>query len=99
MSEGKSLEAAEPLVSKASLLDSPFRNIAEIVKDDANTHENRALECLVALDRLSSEDLAREDFRAAAQTFALLALVDRIGYSGPGYNLVQAVVAAGGMQP
>lgn len=76
-----------------------IRTVTEIVKDQANTHENRALECLVALDRLPSNDLAREDFRTAAQTFALLAIVDRIGYSGPGYNLVQAVVAAGGMQP
>lgn len=76
-----------------------LRSITEIVKDEANTHENRALECLVALDVLSADDVAREDFRAAAQTFATLALVDRIGYSGSGENLVQSVRSAGGIQP
>jgi hypothetical protein len=88
-----------PADDRTSLRAEPFRQIHEIVRDSANTHENRALECLVALDRLPANDLAREDFRTAAQTFAMLALVDRIGYSNPGYNLVQAILVAGGVQP
>lgn len=74
-----------------------FRTIGEIIRDQTNSHENRALECLAALDKLPGEDLARPDFRAAAQTFALLALVDRIGYSGTGANLVTSVRQAGGL--
>jgi hypothetical protein len=72
------------------------RTLAEILADRSNTNENRAAECLVALDALSGE--ARPDYRAAAQTFALLAIVDRIGYSGSGANLVESVRAAGGIQ-
>lgn len=74
-----------------SLCEDRFRRITEIVRDRANTNENRALECLVALDLLPAEDLARPDFRAAAQTFALLALVDRIGYTDTGIGLAEAV--------
>lgn len=79
--------------------ESAYRTLTEIIVDRANTNENRAAECLRRLDDLSGDDLARPDYRAAAQTFAILALVDRIGYSGTGYNLVQATLAAGGMQP
>lgn len=74
------------------------RTLTEIV-DRHNTNENRAAECLRALDDLTGEDLARPDYRAAAQTFAILALADRIGYSGSGQNLVESVRAAGGIQP
>lgn len=75
------------------------RRVSEIVRDQANTHENRALECLVALDALPADDLARDDFRCAAQTFALLALVARIGYSGSGRALTESIREAGGLQP
>lgn len=75
------------------------RTITEIVVDRVNTNENRALECLRILELLPVDDLAREDYRCAAQTFATLALVDRIGYSGSGENLVQSVRSAGGIQP
>lgn len=76
-----------------------MRTLTEIITDRVNTNENRAAECLRNLDELSGDDLARDDFRAAAQTFAILALVDRIGYTGQGYGLAQAVLAAGGIQP
>lgn len=73
------------------------RTITEIVVDRANTNENRAAECLRILDLLPADDLARDDYRCAAQTFALLALVDRIGYTAQGYGLADAVLAAGGV--
>ncbi|HEX5370035.1 MAG TPA: hypothetical protein VFY10_11520 [Dehalococcoidia bacterium] len=75
------------------------RTIVEIVKDRVNTNENRAAECLVALAALSGDDPTLEDYRAAAQTFALLAIVDRIGYSGSGQNLTESIRAARGIQP
>jgi len=68
-----------------------LRSLPEIIADRANTNENRALECLRNLWELSADDLALPDYRAAAQTFALLAIVDRLGYSGSGIGLVEAV--------
>lgn len=78
---------------------SEARTLTEIVTDRLNTNDNRAAECLRALDTLSADDLARPDFRAAAQTFALLAVADALVSRGAGYNIAEATLVAGGIQP
>lgn len=74
------------------------RKLTEIVSDRLNTNANRAAECLRALDTLSVGDLARPDFRAGAQTFALLAIADALTAPGSGKNAAEIIAAAGGIQ-
>ncbi len=74
------------------------RSLTEIVSDRLNTNANRAAECVRALDGLSWEDIARPDFRAAAQTFALLAIADALTAPGSGSNVAEIIAAAGGIQ-
>lgn len=54
------------------------RTLTEIVADRQNNNENRAAECLRALDTLKPDDLAREDYRAAALVFAQLAVATQL---------------------
>jgi hypothetical protein len=53
-----------------------MRSITEIVSDTGIPNSARAKECLRVLDALDPRDPEREDFRSAAQTFALLAIAD-----------------------
>lgn len=79
---------------------SQHRTLAEIANDDVLTYTGRAVECLRSLDSLPAEDLARPAYAAGAQTFATLAVAHAVGTkSGPGYSLVEAVLATGGLQP
>lgn len=75
------------------------RKLTEIVADRMNVNANRAAECLRALDLLSGDDLARDDYRAAAQTFALLAVVDALMNGSRGASVADCVLIAGGVQP
>lgn len=42
---------------------------------------------------------ARERMYQLAQAHALIAIAIALNYSGPGYNITEATLAAGGMQP
>jgi hypothetical protein len=83
---------------RASLLP-PLRSLTEIIADRLNTNDNRAAECLRSLDLLPGDDLARPDYHAAAQTFALLAIADALHSPGAGYNVAAAILATRGIQP
>lgn len=76
-----------------------MNTLSQVVDDAEASSGWKAEECLRILGELPAGDLAVERLVGAAQTFALLELSERIGESGSGYNLVQAVLAAGGMQP
>jgi hypothetical protein len=57
-----------------------MRRMEQIVTSSDTPHWRRAEECLewLASDETHPEDMARPDFRAAAQTFALLAIADAL---------------------
>ena len=65
-----------------------MRALSAIVSEAGTLNYTKARECLAALAQLGSDDLAREDFRAAAQTFALLAVADALT-DGSGTGLAE----------
>lgn len=54
-----------------------------------------ARECIHALHALPVDDTARDDFRCAAQTFALLAIADALYTNESGRSLAEVVAIAG----
>ena len=74
-----------------------IRSLPEIATEP--DHQDAAIECIRALGILRADDDAAPRYAAAATTFALLAIADRIGMSGSGLNLVESIREASGIQP
>ena len=53
------------------------RALPEIIADD-RTSWQKSEECLWSLNELPQDDLARPDYRAAAITFAIFALIEQL---------------------
>lgn len=68
-----------------------LRRIKKIAEDQTMNASDKAIECLVALDMLPQKDIARPDFRAAAETFGMLAIAEALT-TGTGYGLADVFV-------
>lgn len=73
------------------------RSLEEIITDSIHDNASRALECLENVSRLPSNDLARPEYLSAAQTFALLAIVDSLR-SSTGAGIADTISRVGGMR-
>lgn len=72
-----------------------IRNLKMIAEDQTMNASEKALECVQTLPALPQKDLARPDYRAAAQTFALLAVAEALTTSATGVGLADALVRYG----
>lgn len=72
-----------------------IRNLKMIAEDQTMNASEKALECVCALPKLPQKDLARPDYRAAAQAFALLAVAEALTTSATGNGLADTIVRYG----
>jgi hypothetical protein len=76
------------------------RSLSQITKDDMTPSWRLAVECLHNLNELpyDADDVERANYRAAAQTFALLSISDQMTTTGAARNLADVVALAGDVQ-